>query len=181
LRRIHRVRPRAGFRLTQKEVTIAASQTIKKYDMLKKSSGAQTFEQAIADPGSDGPSAASGGNLGIFGVAASSITTGSGGSEATTGRTTIPVWVFDDNLEYLMRTYDGTAESSDPDNANFPLGTQFQFLRYRVNANELFYALITTTTSGELVFVEAPVEVAITTNYGPVWVRANTLEAIRQG
>src|SRR5687768_16931495 len=117
----------------QKEVTIAASQDIKKYDILAKTSGANTFEQSIALPGTDLTIGLSGGNLPAYGVAAAPITTSSGGSEAITGRTTIPVWVFDDNLELCLRGYDSvtTHAASDSEPRDFALGTAYQFLRYR--------------------------------------------------
>jgi hypothetical protein len=179
LKRFHRVRARAGFRLAQKEITIAASQTIVKGDILKRTTGTgvETYEQAIADPGSDATaSSASGGNLEIAYVAASSITTGSGGSEATTGRTSIPAYSIAD-IELAMRLYNATGSSAEAQ--DFNRGTQYQFIRYRVTSGEQFYALITTTTNGELVYVERCVGADVADDYGPVWTRVNTLEAIR--
>ncbi len=176
-----RVRPRHGFRLTQREVTIAASQSIKKGDILAKTSGANTYEQAIALPGTDNTaSSGSGGNLPIFGIAAAPIVTGSGGSEDTTGRTTIPVWVFDDNLEVAMRIYNATASSAEP--RDLALGTTYQFIRWRgASASQWWYALIVTTTNGEFVFMERHGGSADDDDYGVVWVRTQISETVRLG
>lgn len=175
-----RVRPRAGFRLTQKEVTIAASQNIKKYDILAKTSGANTYEQACALDASNNTGTASGGNLPIFGVAAAGIVTAAGGSEATTGRTTIPVWVFDGNLEVAMRIYNATAANAEP--RDLTLGTPYQFQRWRgASADEWWYSLITTTTNGELAFVERHASSADDDDYGVVWARSIISETVQLG
>lgn len=178
--KVLRVRPRTGFRLMQKEVTIAASQNIKMYDILAKTSGANTYEQSCALDGSNSTGTASGGNLPIFGVAAAPIVTGSGGTETTTGRSTIPVWVFDDNLELCMRIYNSTATSAEP--RDLVLGTAYQFQRWRgASADEWWYSLITTTTNGELHYVERAAGSADDDNYGLVWVRAAISETVRLG
>lgn len=186
LNKFVRVRPRFGFRLAQKEVTIAASQNIKKGDILSKSSGANTYEQSCALPSSNNviTGGLSGENLPIFGVAAAPITTSAGGSEAITGRTTIPVWVFDSNLEIGLRVYDSesTHAAADSEPRDIALGTPLQFGRYRgASADEWWYVLCTTTTNGELVPVERHAGSADEDDYGVVWSRAAISETVQLG
>lgn len=174
--KVLRVRPRAGFRLQQKEVTVAASQTINTYDILSLSSSAA--QQSIALPGSNSTGTASGGNLAIYGIAAAPIVTGSGGVEATTGRSTIPIWIFDDNLEVEMRIYNATPANAEPQ--DLTLGTAYQFQRWRdTSASSWWYSLITTTTNGELVYVERGGDSAADDDYGLVWMRS--IPSVRQG
>lgn len=174
------MRPRSGFRITQKEVTIAASQDIKMYDILAKTSGANTYEQSIALPGSNNSGTASGGNLPIFGVAAAPIVTAASGTEATTGRSKIPVWIFDMNLELCMRIYNATAADAEP--RDLAVGTPYQFQRWRgASASEWWYSLITTTTNGELAYMERAGSSADDDNYGLVWTRAIISETVQLG
>lgn len=175
-----RVRPRAGFRITEKEVTIAASQNIKKYDFLAKTSGANTYEQACALDGSNNTGTASGGNLPIFGIAQTGIVTGAGGTEATTGRSTIRVWVFDSAIEVALRIYHATPSSAEP--RDIVLGTPYQFQRWRgASADEWWYSLLTTTTNGELAYMERHAGSADDDDHGVVWVRPIISETVQLG
>lgn len=170
------MRNRAGFRINQKEYTVAASQDIKMWDILALSSS--VAQQSIALPGSNNTGTASGGNLTELGVALAPIVTASSGVEAITGRTTIPVAIWDDNLELCLRIYNATASAAEPQ--DLTLGTAYQFQRWRnASASEWWYSLITTTTNGELVYVERAGISGNDDDYGMVWTRS--IPAIRQG
>lgn len=178
--KVLRVRPTIGFRFRQLDVPIAASQTIYTYDILAKTSGANTFEQSIALPGTNSTGTASGGSLPIYAVALAPITTGSGGTETTTGRSTIPVAVFDDNLELEMRIYNATAANAEPRDISLTGATKYQFQRWRgTSATEWWYSLIVTTTNGEFTYVERGGDSADDDDYGLVWVKA--IASVRQG
>lgn len=174
------MRPRGGTAWTEKPYTVAASQSINYRDIVAKTSGANTIEQAIALPGSNSTGTASGGNLPILGVALASIVTNSAGVEANTGITQIRVAVFDDMFEVMLRIYNATAANSEfQDIAVF---TPLQFQRWRgASASSWWYSLITTTTNGELVPTELYIGASASDDYGPVWCRANTLEVVRLG
>ena len=175
-----RVRPRAGFRLTQKEVTIAASQNIKMYDFIGKTSGANTFEQACALDASNNTGTASSGNQVFYGIAAAPIVTAAGGAEATTGRTTIPVWVFDTNIEVALRIYHATPASAEP--RDLTLGTPYLIQRWRgASADEWWYSALTTTTNGEFAFVERHGSSADEDDHGVCWFRPIISETVLRG
>jgi hypothetical protein len=175
-----RVRARHGFRLTQKEVTIAASQSIKKYDFLGKTSGANTFEQACALDASNNTGTTSSGNQVFFGIAAAPIVTGADGAEATTGRTTIPVWVLDTNIEVALRIYHATPGSAEPRDLTY--GTPYLIQRWRgSSASEWWYSALTTTTNGEFAFVERHAGSADDDDHGVCWFRPIISETVQLG
>lgn len=160
--------------------TVAASQTIRKGDIVAKTSGANTIEQAIALPGSNNSVTLSGGNLPILGVAMEDITTDAAGVEAVTGKTSIRVAVFDDNLQVGLRLYNATA--ADAELRDIALFGTFQFGRFRAaSASEWFYVLSTTTTNGEMVYVEPYNGSALDDDYGVAWCRAVISETVRLG
>jgi hypothetical protein len=162
-----------GFHI--EDMTVADSQTINTYDILALSSG--VVSQAIALPGSNNSFSASGGSTAQIGVALGSIVTQSNGVELVTGRTTVPVAIFDTNLEFLTRIYNATASSSEQ--SSVTLGTAYQFGRYRgASASQWFYCLSTTTSNGEWRITELSKNSASTDAYGFVWV--NCVSADRQ-
>jgi hypothetical protein len=168
----------SGGAFNQKDLPVAASTTINAGDLVKFSSG--QLVQAIALPGSDNSATASGGNLGVVGVAMASIVTGAGGSESITGRSSIPVAIFDSNLELAMRIYNATAADAEP--RDLTLGTKYQFQRWRgSSASVWWYSLIVTTTNGELLYVDRYAGSAADDDYGIVWVRAALSDTVRLG
>ncbi|AIE86984.1 hypothetical protein [Fimbriimonas ginsengisoli] len=180
LDKVIRLRPSqgSGGAFNQKEEQVANSQTIRYGDIVSLSSG--KVQQSIALPGSNNTaSSASGGTLPIYGIALADIATNSAGTEASTGRNTIPVAVFDSNLELLVRIYNATPSSSTQ--AALSLGTTYQFVRYRgADANTWWY-MVSTTSTGEFKFVEASAESQTSDNYGMVWLRTILSDTVRQG
>lgn len=176
-----RVRPAQGSSgsFNQKDYTVAASTTINYLDIVSLSADG-TVIQALTLAASNNTAVTSGGNLPMLGVAMAPIVTASSGAEATTGRTTIPVAVFDANLEVALRIYSATTTATQqPD---VVLGTAYQLQRWRgASADEWWYSLITTTTNGELKVTERSPESSVTDNYGIVWLRAAISDTVRQG
>jgi hypothetical protein len=185
--KVLRVRPRSGFRIMQKEITVAASQDIKKHDIVVKTptDKAYTVQQAISPvPVTNNTGTASGGNVRAYGIALAPITTNAAGVEAITGRTTIPIAVFDDNLEVCMRIYNATADLAEAQDLNLGDKTTtpvyYQFQRWRgTSAQDWWYSLLVTETNGEFRFVERAGSSAPEDDYGLVWVTYNP--ALRQG
>ena len=159
------VRPRIALDFEQPDLTVAASTTINIGDIVKYD-GSGNIVQAIATP-SSGVQTAAGAGLVTVGVAMGSIVTTSSGAEATTGRTTVPVATWD-QIQVAMRTTGATYGTSKTP-ADFTYATPYQFARVN-NGTSTFYALIPTTTSGELVYDEIVLGVNSTDTYGPVWV-----------
>lgn len=135
-------------------VPVANSQTINVGDFLTLSSG--KVQQLIALPGSNNTGTLSGGNLAIYGIAGDSITTNSSGIDTSNpagNKTTIPVIIFDANLELTMREWDATAANTPL--TNLVLGQFYQVGRYRgSSASVWWYYMGLTTTNGELQYIE---------------------------
>jgi hypothetical protein len=175
-----RLRPASGMtEFTVIELPVAASQTIKIYDVLSLSSG--KVQQAISAP-SAGTSSLSGGNLPIVGVATAPITTDSTGTETDAGiaRTTTTVAIFDDRLNVLLRVAGANGASANL--SNVVQGTAYQLGRFTNGANTLsWYFLSTTSTNGELVFTEIPQDLKGSTSaYPTVWCKAAFSATVRQ-
>ena len=172
------VRPAQGCggSFNQKEYTVAASTSIKRGDILSFSSS--QLVQSIALPGSNNTaSSTSGGSLGLVGVAMADIVTGSDGLEAVTGRSTIPVAIFDGNLELAMRIYNATASSAEPQDISF--GTTYEFVRYRGGSATDWWYMLSTTTTGEFMPVERYAGSLAGDDYGLMWVRAALSDTTR--
>jgi hypothetical protein len=173
-----RIRPKNGNGcFNTKVLTVAASQTIKMYDIVSLSSS--NVQQAISLPGADTTGTASGGNLAELGIALAPITTASSGVETATGRTQIPVAIWDDNLEVAMRIYNATAANAELQ--DLTLGTSYQFQRWRQTSTNWWYSLIVTTTNGELRFSDYYAGSNVADDYGIAWVRAILSDTVRQG
>ncbi|RYG30175.1 hypothetical protein EON81_25385 [bacterium] len=155
---------------------VAASQTIKKGDLLKFSASGQTVEQALALPGANSTASAdSGGSVALVGMALESIKTESSGQEAITERSKIRVAIFGNVNQFALRIYDATQGSSEAQ--DLTSGGTYQFKRWRgADAGTWWYALSTAGT-GEFVFLKPCTTVEPTETYAPVWLRANTAEA----
>ena len=168
--------------VTPQEVSfpVAASQNIKKGDILSLSSGA--VQQAIALPGADNTATASGGNLPIVGIAGADITTDATGYETNAGvsRNTIPVIIFDNNTQLGLRVWNATATNAEYQDV--AVGTAYQFARYRLNSTTSWYVLTTVTTNGELKVVSPlyAAGYAATDQYPVFYTRAIMSETVRQ-
>lgn len=173
-----RYRGRGGFRPTPRLYTVSTSTTIRPGDIVQITTGSVVI-QSIAIPSTDSTAVNSGGNLPILGIATDGIVTDAAGVESGTGRTKIPVVVFDDNVEIGLRVYAATAADSELNDVT--VGTTYQFCNYRATgATNYWYMAITTTTNGELVLTEKPSWVAGGDDYGFAYFRANTSETVRQ-
>ncbi|MGV3613843.1 MAG: hypothetical protein ACO1SV_00790 [Fimbriimonas sp.] len=160
-----------GGSFNQKTYAVAASQTIRKGDLLKFSAGAgvPTVEQAIAAPAA-GNSTNSGGTAAIVGVALDDIATNASSIEAATGKGKINVAIFDANLEIGLRLLSGALSALTP-------GTTYKFARTtNAGGTDSFYCLSAAT--GELVYVEPYVGSAQADTYGVAWCRVNADEAV---
>lgn len=159
---------RVGGTLNQRDYPVAASQTIQPGDWLNLSSG--TVQQSLSLPGSNNSVTASGSGQQFVGMALAGITTNSSAVEASTGRTTIPVAIFDAETEVLVRIYNATAGSAEPQDVN--LGTSYNLSRFRgASASVWFYVMNTSTTDANVSLIEKSLESAADEDYGFVWVR----------
>lgn len=124
---------------------VAASQTIKMFDILAISSG--NMAQAIALPGSNSTET-SAGSVVLFGVAMADITTGSSVDEQADR---IPVAVFDDSLEVALKIHVSTGVGSDSEAQDLTFGTAYQLGRWRgVSSAVWWYFADTGTTNAEM-------------------------------
>ena len=143
--------------VNQIDIPVAASQTIKTGDLVKLSSNKAT--QALALPGSNNSVTNSTGNIGTIGIAMADITSDSNGLETATGRTTVPVAIWDANLEVTLRIVNdssGTLTSTNTTQGDINFGTKYNFARVRGgDATTWFYAVTAASpTNGELLKVE---------------------------
>lgn len=169
--------------INQIDIPVAASQTIKTGDFVKLASNKAT--QALALPGSNNSVTNSTGNIGTIGIAMADITSDSNGIEAISGRTTIPVAIWDGNLEATLRIVNdssGTLASTTTTQGDVNFGTKYNFARVRGgDASTWFYALTAASpTNGELLKVENSPETTSTENYGLVTVRTVNTDTVRQ-
>lgn len=155
----------------QENVPLAASQTIRQGDIVRLDSGAAT--QALALPETDNTATESTGNLNVYGIALAPATTG-----ADPNGRTLPVAVFDDNLECALRLYDADPDDAKP--TDLVRGTAFRLARYRADASGgWFYTLTRNTTNGEAIYTAAFPDSDPDQPYGLVWVKVRA--ASRQG
>lgn len=170
LNKVVLARGRQSQQLQSESIVIAASQTIKVGDVLKKSSGANTFEQALALPGSNNAVTASGGS-GVFAyVAAENITTDASGVDAGNGpnKNTIQGYRCGPQTEFGFRLYNATA--SDAELADIALGTAYILGRWRgASSSEWWYVVTTTTTNGEFEYIEPYGGSGLSDDYGVLW------------
>lgn len=177
-----------GAAFNQKSYPVAASQTIRKGDLLAKTSGANTVEQAIAAPAA-GNATVSGGNLPILGVALEDVTTNASGVETFTGKSTVAVAILDANLELGLRFLGVTATgavtvssvASASELQDLALFGAYQFARYTPASGNPFYVLVAATTNGELIYVAPHLGCAADDDFGVAWCRAAVSETVRLG
>lgn len=160
------VRPVSG-RINQREFTVTANTTINKGDFVSLSSGA-LIQTMAANATANGANAAYA-NTEILGVALADIVMGAT-AEATTGRTTIPVAIADENLEIALRTYNSTAGDSEPQ--DLTTGAFYELVRWTSSPNTItWYAAGTATTNHCLALVEKSADSAAGDDYGINWYR----------
>jgi hypothetical protein len=182
LSRVYFVRGRGGMSISvpQKLVPVAASQTIKKGDLLVLTGGAGvlTCQQAIAAPSASTLSSLSSGTDAVLGIAQENITTNASLVEVATGKTAINVTILDPTVEIGLRIYNATASASEL--ADLTMGQTYKFARWTTADGDSFYVL-TTTTSGEFVYVEPYPGSEASDDYGVAIVRLNLSETIQAG
>jgi len=91
----------------QEEFPVAASQTIRQGDFVQLSSN--LVAQALAANGTAYGGTVQGNTDTLLGIALADITSNSGAVEAATGRTEVPVMVFDQSTEIVVRVVNATA------------------------------------------------------------------------
>lgn len=169
-----------GGSFNQKQFNVAASQTIKAGDILKFTGGAGviTVEQSITAP-SALSATLSGGNAVTLGIALNSVTSNSSGVDTSSNlQAVVNVAILDASLEIGLRIYNATAANAELQ--DLTLGTTYQYARYTDANSDSFYCLSTTTTNGELVYVEPYEGSAAGDDYGVAWCRIAISETIQQ-
>jgi hypothetical protein len=112
-------------------------------------------------------------NTEVLGIAMADITMGAT-AEATTGRTTIPVALADENLEIGLRVYNATA--GDSEQQDVTVGSFYELVRWTSNPNTVtWYAAGTATTNQVLALVEKSADSAAADDYGINWYRVIAL------
>jgi hypothetical protein len=139
---------RAGQTLSTLSRKVAASTTIWPGDLVALD-GSGNLVQALADPGSDNSLTTSSATS-VYGIANEYISTDSAGNYTAGGQTVtnIDVTICDDNTGFPLRVYNATAANTKL--SNVTIGTKYQFGRYRVTSNNMFYVLLTSTTTPEM-------------------------------
>lgn len=167
------VRGVGGNGISRRRVTIAASQNIKYGDLLDKTSGANTFEQALALPGANNSATAQAASLDIPCVALESIETDAAG-EADDGRTTIEVAILDQNCLLALPIYNATAANAEP--RDLALLTAYEVTRWRgASASDWWYAFTSATTYPEFAYSQRYAGSADDDDYGIVWGKRDAL------
>lgn len=164
---------------------VAASTTINKGDFVSASSGA--IAQSIALPGSNNSLSASGGNLPTLGIANMYILTDSNQNFAQPGGFTqspgmCEVFILDDTVEFALQLWNSTL--ADTPITNLTLGTAYEYGRFRgANSSTWKYVITTTTTNGEMKYIEAwnTNDFPSSSNYGWGWFRPILSSTVRQG
>jgi hypothetical protein len=154
--------PRGDQGYESPEIPVAASQNIKKGDLLVLSSG--KLAQSVSLPGSNNSGQASGGSLGRIYYALADIVTG--GSPAETDG--IPVVDLNQlTAKLTLRLYSTTA--ADSQQQDVAVGTSYKIGRWRgASANEWWYYLTVDSTNGDLTILAKSPESDPTDNFGLV-------------
>lgn len=158
-------------------VPVAASQTIKRGDFLKLSSGAAA--QAITAPAATATLSTDGGSVVILGVALSDITTGASVTDADR----VQVAIADDDLQVALRLYSSTATNAEVQDAVLGGATVYELERYApaVSTAVNWYVVdiasgTTTQTAAQLIYAARNPESGVDDDYGIVWVKVNYLK-----
>ena len=163
------VRRQGGGTIDQIDYPVAASQTIDKGDWLKLSSGKVTH--AITKSGSANTAVANGASPGLIGIALASITTDSNGLATDgSGRTTIPIGLFNDDTEVMVGIYHATPASATQ--SSVITGTNYEVgIVTGPTTATWTYNMMTTTTNACVNLQEKSIESSPTETYGFVWVK----------
>lgn len=142
------VRAAGGDTIETRPLTIAASQTIRPGHAIVKTSGANTYENALANP-SAGSTTAQSGDLEAVGFALESITTNASGVDPDQGnKTTIQVAIFNQSNTFFLPGYNATAANAQPQ--DFTDLTAYELIRVRSTSESIgAYYINTVTTDGD--------------------------------
>jgi hypothetical protein len=159
------VRAAGGDTIETRLVTIAASQTIRPGHALVKTSGANTYENALANPSANSTTAQSG-DLEVVGFALESITTNASGLDVDQGnKTSIQIAIFNQSNNFFLPGYNATPASAQPQ--DFADGTAYELVRVRSTTESIgAYYLNTVTTDGDCRKVGKYAGSAVTDAYG---------------
>ena len=160
------------------QTPVAASQTIKRGDFLKLSSGLAA--QAITAPSATATLSTDGGTVTIFGVALNDITT----TASVTDADRLQVAIADDDLQVALRLYSSTASNAEVQDAVLGGATVYELERYApaVSTAVPFYVVdiasgTTTQTAAQLIYAARCAESAdVADDFGLVWVKVNYLK-----
>jgi len=182
------VRGKGGGFFTTRRVTIAASMTINKNDVIGKTSGADTFEQFIALPNA-GTSTLDGGSALPAGIALEAITTNASGVDTNqNNKTTILIAVWDPQCEFCLpclaqgtatanTSYTAiTAANSQPQ--DFAYKTLYRLGRLQTSGGGSTYFLSSNSTNGcvkKVAVLGGDANIAV--GYWPVWIGCPLTEA----
>lgn len=158
-------------------IPVAASQTIKRYDWLKLSSG--TAAQAITAPSATATLSTDGGSVSLLGIALMDLTT----TASVTDADRIQVAIADDDLQVAMRLYHSTGSSAEVQDAVLGGATVYELERYApaVSTSFPFYVVdiasgTTTQTAAQLIYAARCSESGVADDFGIVWVKVNYLK-----
>ena len=163
------IRRQGGGTVDQIDYPVAASQTINKGDWLKLSSGKVT--QAIAKSGSANTAVANGPSPGLIGIALCGIATDANGVATDgSGRTTIPIGLFNDDTEVMLGIYHATPTSATQNSV--VTGTTYDLgIVTGATTSTWTYTMMTTTANPCINLQEKSIESSPTETYGFVWVK----------
>jgi hypothetical protein len=166
--------PQSGNTLETRELDVAASQTIRRGYPIVKTSAANTYEVALANPSASSTTAQSG-DLEIVGWAAESITTNASGVDPDqSNKSKIRVYVYNPSTKVALPIYNATAANAEP--RDLTIGTAYEIVRVR-NATQALggFFLSTVTTDGDNRYVQTYAGSGSTDDYGIVWVIKDSL------
>jgi hypothetical protein len=157
--------------IATRSLAIAASQTIAVGDAIVKTSGAATYEQALANP-SAGSTTAQSGDLEVVGFAMEPIATNASAVDPAQGnKNEIQVAIFENGTtgnQFCLPIYNATAANAEP--RDLTLGTAYELVRVRSTSETTGrYYINTVSTNGDCTYVETYAGSAEADDYGAVW------------
>lgn len=160
-------------------IPVAASQTIKRYDWLKISSG--TAAQAITAPTATATLSTDGGSVSLLGIALFDLTT----TASVTDADRMQVAIADDDFMMAMRFYSSTAGNAEVQDAVFGGATVYELERYApaVSTAVPFYVCdiasgTTTQTAAQLIYAGRFAGSDVADDYGIGWFKVNYLKRV---
>ena len=166
------IRRKGGGTIDQVDAPVAASQTINKGDWLKLSSNKAA--QALAKGGS--PSLVlNGASPGLYGYALGSIVTDANGVVTDgTGRTTLPVALFNDDTEVMVGIYNASAANTTQavaTGSSAPINYELGIVTNATGQWSYNLVYAATPTNPAISLVEKSPESSLSEQYGFVWVK----------